>query len=90
VIFLSQAVLLVLVLPAAVGWAGGKLAGRKGMLVSILILVAAAAMPVAWMVYATRDADGITRAAAGPGGAILFLFSLSAVGLGFAQATRKG
>ena len=69
-------------IPATLAWGAGKLLPNRNLLTSSLVVGLAAALPSAYMFWATQQADGITRAASFVVVPFLFLIALVPAGVG--------
>lgn len=79
--------LLMIGLPGALAWGAGKLLPNKSRVLSLIIIVLAAAVPSLWFFWATQQADSITRAASFMVSPYLFVFALIPAGIGFAYSS---
>lgn len=76
--------LLVAVLPSLLAWCAGKLLRTRSRLAFFIITVLAAGIPSFWFLWATQQADGITRAASIMVSPVLFVIALIPAGIGLA------
>jgi hypothetical protein len=80
---------LLVAVPGGVAWLGGRLVPSRNLVWAWLVVVCSAVIPFLWILFATQDADGITRAAGIALAPVLFVFSLLSAAVGYKFAHSK-
>ena len=82
-------VFVMLVIPAATSWVARRFIRSRRAVVSSVIVVFGAALPAAWILFATQRADGITQAAGSVVVPFLFIMMLLPAGFGCSIALSQ-